>query len=122
MKPFKLTDEQENREVMKELREQIHDRPLDSLDMQYDPKVAATEIHDATVYSMKEELLHAMNKRKYHALPVLVKIFNKIQSSKLGETFRLNDFESANVNEFTVLDRNDKQLQKISEVQVKDIG
>jgi len=45
------------------------------------------------VFTLKEKLLFAMNKRKYEALPLAIKIFNTIQTKQIGDRFRLEDFE-----------------------------
>lgn len=48
------------------------DKPLGPQDMADDPEVLAAEIYDATVFTLKEKLLFAINKRKYEALPLTI--------------------------------------------------
>lgn len=89
-------------------------------DMDADPEQLIAQIHDATVFTLKEKLLFALNKRKYEALPVAIQIFNQIQNKQLGDRFKLEDFEQANVRDFSILDKNERK--QISEVRVKEIG
>jgi hypothetical protein len=69
------------------------ENPLGPRDMAEDPEVLQAEIYDATVYTLKEKLLYAINKRKYEALPLAIQVFNQIQAKQIGDRFRLEDFE-----------------------------
>ena len=53
-----------------------------------------------------------MNKRKYEALPIVIELFNRIQRKSVNDAYRLEDFEEANVNEFSILKKNKKILAK----------
>lgn len=50
-------------------------------------------IHDSSVFQLKEELMMAMNQRKYKALPIIIEVFNRIQKKTLGDAYTLEDFE-----------------------------
>jgi hypothetical protein len=63
-------------------------------------------IHDSSVFQLKEELMMAMNQRKYQALPIMIEVFNRIQRKTLGDAYILEDFESRNVRDYTLLKEN----------------
>jgi hypothetical protein len=48
----------------------------------------------------------AMNQRKYQALPIMIEVFNRIQRKTLGDAYILEDFESRNVRDYTLLKEN----------------
>ena len=61
--------------------------------MDKEPDAVRSTMHDASIMHLKEELMQAMNKRKYEALPIMIEMFNRIQRKKLGDPYRLEDFE-----------------------------
>jgi hypothetical protein len=63
---------------MEKYRDSLMTEHISSAESNRDPQVLLETVHDATAYSMKEELLFAMNKRKHEALPVIIKMFNQI--------------------------------------------
>lgn len=88
--------------------------------MDKDPQILQNTIHDASVFHLRFELMDAINKRKYNTLPTMIKLFNKIQSKEIGQKLKLNDFESGNIHDYTILDKN-KDLQ-LETVHVDDMG
>lgn len=101
---------------MENYRDDLLYSPLTVPEEGADPAAYKEALHDQTVYSMKEELLMAVNKRKYEALPVLIKLFNSIQSKKIGDSFRLEDFEGKNVNDYSILEENGRMGLKVNNI------
>ena len=79
------------------------DDPFNPSEVSKEPQALRETVHDSSVFHLKEKLIDALNKRKYEALPIMVKMFNSIQRRKLGKGYSLEDFESKNVKDFTVL-------------------
>ena len=105
---------------IEKIRNELVTKPIGPEHMDKDPEVLQNTIHDASVFHMRFELLDAINKRKYNTLPTMIKIFNKIQSKQIGEKLKLNNFESGNIHDYTILDKN-KDL-KLEAVRVDDMG
>ena len=105
---------------IEKIRNELVTKPIGPEHMDKDPEVLQNTIHDASVFHMRFELLDAINKRKYNTLPTMIKLFNKIQSKQIGEKLKLNNFESGNIHDYTILDKN-KDL-KLEAVRVDDMG
>jgi len=72
---------------------------------EFDPQLAARELHDETISHHREALIKAYSERKSEILPTALKMFNKIQDLHV-KTYRLNEFE-----------RVDEDKKKIEDVQ-----
>jgi hypothetical protein len=69
---------------MEKYRDSMLNDPIPGWEQNRDPYVLAENAHNTTAFSMKEELLFAMNKRKHEALSVMIKMFNQIQAKRIG--------------------------------------
>lgn len=96
LKPRRHTERVQNEEKMEKYRDSLLNDHIPGWEQNRDPQVLAENAHNQAAFSMKEQLLFAMNKRKHEALPIMIKMFNQIQSKRIGDSFRLDDFESKN--------------------------
>lgn len=94
--------------------------PFVSEEFGTEPQAMKETIHDSSVFQLKEELMMAMNQRKYQALPIMIEVFNRIQRKTLGDAYILEDFESFNVRDYTLLKENEKKEDLVDDIHIED--